>query len=62
MPFKSQAQERYFNANREKLKAQGVDVDEWNHSSKGLKLPKRVGEKKQESKVRRGLNRAFPNK
>ena len=42
MPYKSQAQERYFNANRGKLEAQGVDVDEWNQSSKGKKLPKRV--------------------
>jgi len=41
MPYKSQAQERYFNANRGKLEAQGVNVDEWNSASKGKKLPKR---------------------
>lgn len=41
MPYKSLAQERYFNANRSKLERQGVDVDEWNSASKGKKLPKR---------------------
>ena len=39
MPYKSLKQERFFNANRGKLEAQGVDVDEWNQSSKGLELP-----------------------
>lgn len=39
MPYKSLAQERYFNANRGKLEAQGVDVDEWNSASKGRSLP-----------------------
>lgn len=42
MPFVSAAQRGYFNANREKMEKQGVDVDEWNKSSKGLKLPQRV--------------------
>ena len=42
MPYKSQAQERYFNANKGKLESQGVDVDEWNQSSKSAKLPERV--------------------
>jgi hypothetical protein len=41
MPFQSQAQRGYFNANRAKLEAQGVDVDEWNKASKGKKLPAR---------------------
>jgi hypothetical protein len=40
MPYKSLAQEGFFNANRKRLEAQGVDVDEWNRASKGLKLPK----------------------
>lgn len=39
MPYKSLKQERYFNANRDKLERQGVDVDEWNQASKGLDLP-----------------------
>lgn len=39
MPFKSRAQEAYFNANRDKLEGQGVNVDEWNAASKGKPLP-----------------------
>ena len=42
MPYKSVAQEKYFNANRAKLEAQGVNVDEWNQASKGKKLPERA--------------------
>lgn len=41
-PYRSKAQEAYFNANRKKLEKQGVNVDEWNKSSKGMKLSKRV--------------------
>ena len=46
MPYKSVAQEKFFNANRKKLEKQGVSVDEWNKSSKGLKLPKKAKKKK----------------
>lgn len=42
MPFKSVAQERYFNANKPKLEKQGVDVDEWNAASNGMKLPAKI--------------------
>lgn len=42
MPYKSLAQERYFNANRDKLESQGVNVNEWNSASKGMKLPYRA--------------------
>ena len=42
MPYKSKAQEAYFNANKTKLEAQGVNVDEWNAASKGMKLPARL--------------------
>jgi len=45
MPYVSQKQERFFNANRGKLEKEGVDVNEWNKSSKGLKLPIRVQKK-----------------
>ena len=41
MPYKSRAQEAFFNANRDNLEKQGVNVDEWNASSRGLKLPAR---------------------
>jgi hypothetical protein len=46
MPFKSEAQRRYFEANRAKLEKQGVDVKEWEQSSKGLKLPERAPKSK----------------
>ncbi len=46
MPFKSEAQRRYFEANRAKLEKQGVDVKEWEQASKGLKLPERVSNPK----------------
>lgn len=39
MPYKSRAQEKFFNANRSRLEKAGVDVDEWNQASKGKKLP-----------------------
>ncbi len=42
MPYKSRVQEEYFNENRAKLEAQGVNVDEWNAASKGMKLPRRA--------------------
>jgi 8-oxo-dGTP pyrophosphatase MutT (NUDIX family) len=44
MPYKSEAQRRFFNANRKRLEAEGVDVDEWNESSRGKKLPNSVAE------------------
>jgi len=51
MPYKSLAQERYFNANRDKLEAQGVNVDEWNEASKGKKLPAKISKTKQLAKA-----------
>lgn len=49
MPFKSKAQAAYFNIHRKKLERQGVDVDEWNKSSKGKKLPKCAKKRKKKS-------------
>ena len=46
VPFKSEAQRRYFEANKGKLEKQGVDVKEWEQSSKGLKLPERAPKSK----------------
>jgi len=46
MPFKSEAQRRYFEANKAKLEKQGIDVKEWEQSTKGLKLPKRATKQK----------------
>jgi hypothetical protein len=45
MPFKSEAQRRYFEANKSKLEKQGVDVKEWEQASKGMKLPERASKK-----------------
>jgi hypothetical protein len=42
MPYKSKAQEAYFNIHKKELEKQGVNVNEWNKASKGKKLPKRV--------------------
>ena len=42
MPYKSKAQEAYFNIHKKELERQGVNVDEWNKSSKGKNLPERV--------------------
>lgn len=50
MPYKSAKQRKFFNANRAKLAKQGVNVDEWNKSSKGKKLPKVAPKKKKKNK------------
>ena len=55
MPYKSLAQERYFNANRAKMEAQGVDVDEWNKASTGLTLPKKVKKQPQVGTTQKAL-------
>lgn len=57
MPFKSDAQRKFFNANRKKLEKQGVNVDEWNESSKGHSLPEHVGDKKKPQKMLRHTTR-----
>ena len=46
MPYVSDAQRGFFNANRDKLEKQGVDVDEWNQASAGKKLPKHAPKRK----------------
>lgn len=45
MPYKSEAQRKYFHANKKKLEKQGVDVKEWDNESKGLILPRKVKKK-----------------
>ena len=42
MPYASEAQRGFFNANRNKMEKQGVDMDEWNKASKGKSLPGRA--------------------
>ena len=51
MPFKSETQRRYFEANKTKLEKQGVDVKEWEQSSKGLKLPERMEDERQQQSI-----------
>lgn len=46
MPYKSEAQRKYFHANKEKLEKEGVDVNEWDKDSEDLKLPKKVRRKR----------------
>jgi len=50
MPYKSRKQEMFFNANKKKLEMKGINVDEWNRSSKGKKLPLKVKKKKNAKK------------
>lgn len=61
MPYKSRAQEKYFNANRERLEAKGVNVEEFNKASKGLSLPEKVkpqtSVQKKRSALKSRLNR-----
>jgi protein associated with RNAse G/E len=42
MPYKSLAQAAYFNIHKKELEKEGVDVNEFNKESKGMKLPKKV--------------------
>ena len=45
MAYKSRNQAAYFNIHKPELEKQGVNVDEYNAASKGLKLPKKVKKK-----------------
>ena len=45
MPYKSKAQAAYFHSHKKELAKQGVNVKEWDKSSKGLKLPKKAKQK-----------------
>ena len=51
MPYRSDAQRKYFNANRKELESEGVDVNEWNQASKGKKLPEKIGSIKKKRKL-----------
>ena len=46
MPYKSKAQEAYFNIHKEELEKKGVNVDEFNKASKGMILPEKVNKLK----------------
>jgi hypothetical protein len=60
MPYVSEAQRKFFNANRENLEKQGVDVDEWNEASKGqTNLPEHVAKDHPLKKLRAKPRRAY---
>ena len=42
MPYKSDAQRKYFNVHKQELEKQGVNVNEWNKESKGMQLPGKI--------------------
>ena len=52
MPYKSRAQEAYFNIHRKELEKQGVNVDEWNAASKGKSLPKKKSKTRERKTTR----------
>jgi hypothetical protein len=54
MPYKSKAQEAYFNIHKKELERQGVNVNEWNEASKGKKLPERVTKLRAMKKRKKG--------
>jgi hypothetical protein len=45
MPYKSEAQRKFFHANKKKLESEGVDIKERDKESKGLKLSKKSKKK-----------------
>ena len=51
MPYKSLAQEHYFHAMKDELTKKGVNVDEWDKASKGMKLPDRAPKAPKKKKV-----------
>lgn len=58
MPFVSKAQRRFFEANRAKLEAQGVNVGEWEKATGNKPLPEHVGKTKEQKslvKLKRGM-------
>lgn len=44
-PYISEAQRKFFHANKKKLEKQGVNVNEWDKKSKGKRIPKRIKKK-----------------
>ncbi len=58
MPFKSEKQRGYMNANKDKIGA-GV-VEEFNKASKGKKLPAKVKAKKSSIQVANEVASKFP--
>ena len=58
MPYKSEAQRKYFHANAKKLAKQGVNIAEWDSASEGKKLPKRYLKQKIRLSLKGGRSNA----
>ena len=54
MPYKSEAQRKYFHANAKKLAKQGVNIAEWDSASEGGKIPKKASKTRNKTTVKRG--------
>jgi hypothetical protein len=54
MPYKSAAQQAYFNIHKKELEKKGVSVDEWNKASMGMALPAKVSKVKSMKKNKMG--------
>jgi hypothetical protein len=46
MPYKSEAQRRFFNSKEGRKKIGEKEVEHWNEVSKGMELPEKVGKDK----------------
>ncbi len=53
MPYKSDAQRKFFHANKGMLERQGVNISEWDAASKGMKLPEHTKKVKLKIKKKR---------
>lgn len=56
MPYKSEAQRKYFNSPEGKKKIGSEEVEHWNEVSKGMKLPKKVEEDKEMNVLDKAIN------
>ena len=59
MLYKSEAQRKFFHANKESLAKQGINVEAWDKASEGKKLPERVGKPKAKGYTQEALDKAF---
>lgn len=57
MPYRSEAQRKFFQANKEKLAKQGVDVNEWDKASKGKELPERIHPPSEDRELVKNVNK-----
>ena len=62
MPYKSEAQRKFFHANKSKLQAQGVDVSEYDKASVGLKLPIKINKNMKNVSTKKTADKFQPKK